>query len=540
MNKVLILSIFVVALFIRIWQISSFPVSLSIDEVVIGYNAYSILHTGRDEWGEKFPLAFRSVGDYKPPVNIYLTVPSVAFFGLNEFAVRFPVALIGSLTAVVFIFFLRSIGVSRRFSVIGGLWLAISPWHINFSRSSFEAVTALFFLILGALFFIEWSKNSKNSFLAIFSALSFSLSLWSYHAERLFVPLLVIFLFFVFRKDILFGKNKKRSLGTFLVVTAVFAIPFAKLALFTPAVSARAASTSIFREENLSRALHHGNYANFKEFILNNDGYLIFRHWTGKYLNYYDLRFWFFKGMQFTPPRYPDLGLLYLADLPFVVLGIYSLLFSKNQILKQVAFFWLFIGPLPASFTMNEQHPLRALVWLPFFGIAFASGVEFLWSRLRNRKTIVVVSYLVLLGLNTIYFKDIYFNQLPRFFSEFSQYGFKEIAKYACENRDKYKNVVISEVFGSDGPLITGIPYAYVLFYCQYDPEKYLATRLGGSKDVENIIFRRVDWKSDSNGHDLLLIASPWDLPPDKIPQDKVLKKINFLNGKLGFLFVKI
>jgi len=108
-----ILLIFGVALFARFYKLSQHPVSLSMDEVSIGYNAYSILKTGRDEWGQSFPLAFRSVGDYKPPVNIYLTVPSIAFFGLTEFAVRAPVALLGSLSVIVFIFLLKELEVKR-------------------------------------------------------------------------------------------------------------------------------------------------------------------------------------------------------------------------------------------------------------------------------------------------------------------------------------------------------------------------------------------------------------------------------------------
>lgn len=538
-NFTLILLVFLIALFFRFWKLASFPVSLSVDEVAIGYNAFSVLHTGRDEWGEKLPLVFKSVGDYKPPVNIYLTVPSVALFGLTEFAVRFPVALIGSLSAVAFIFLLRALGISWAFSLIGGAWLAISPWHVNFSRSSFEAVTALFFLILGTLFFVMWNNGHKNFLFPTLSAVSFSLSIWSYHAERMFAPLLIIFLFLLFRKS-LFNKDNRKSLKAFLIIGAIFAIPFIRLTFFTPAISTRAASTSIFREDSLARALHNGNYANLQEFVFNNDAYLVFRHWAGKYLNYYDFRFWFFKGMQFTPPGYPDLGLLFLADLPIVILGFYSLVISKNSVLKKTAVFWFLAGPLPASFTMNEQHPLRALVWLPFFGIAFICGAEFIWTRLRKQKIFLVVIYIVLLSFNILYFKDIYFVQSPRFFSEFSQYGFKEIAIYACEHQSEYKNVAISEVFGSDGPLITGIPYAYVLFYCKYDPQKYLASRLGGSKDVDNIVFRRVEWKSDSTGKNMLLVASPWDLPPDQIPSDKILKKIYFLNGKLGFLFVKI
>ena len=43
--------------------------------------AYSILKTGRDEYGSPFPLLFRSFDDYKAPIPVYLLVPVFKFFG---------------------------------------------------------------------------------------------------------------------------------------------------------------------------------------------------------------------------------------------------------------------------------------------------------------------------------------------------------------------------------------------------------------------------------------------------------------------------
>src|SRR3990170_9089170 len=153
-EKVVILLILLLAIFFRFFRLSSDPVSLSMDEVSIGYNAYSILKTARDEWGNLLPLAFRSVGDYKPPVNIYLTVPSIFIFGLTEFGVRFPVALIGTLSVLVLILLLKELGFRKNGYLSGGFWLAISPWHVHFARGSFEAVMALFFILLGVLVFL--------------------------------------------------------------------------------------------------------------------------------------------------------------------------------------------------------------------------------------------------------------------------------------------------------------------------------------------------------------------------------------------------
>ena len=90
--------IFLIAAALRLFALGSNPPGLYWDEVSLGYNAYSILKTGHDEHNRFLPIdTFKAFGDYKPPGYIYATVPSIALFGLNNFAVRLPSALAGTL-----------------------------------------------------------------------------------------------------------------------------------------------------------------------------------------------------------------------------------------------------------------------------------------------------------------------------------------------------------------------------------------------------------------------------------------------------------
>lgn len=533
-RKIILLLIFSIAAIFRFWNLAKYPISLSMDETAIGYNAYSILKTAKDEYGEFLPLAFKSTGDYKPPVNVYLTVPSIYLFGLNEFAVRFPSALLGSLTPIILILLLIKLKIKPKAAYLTGIWLAILPWHIHFSRASFEAITALFFLILGTYFFINWVENQKT-WKIILWIISFSLSVWAYHAERLFVPLFVLGLIIFYHQKINILKNRKQLiLG--LITLSIFAIPFIKLTFLTPAIKTRALATSIIRENTLSNSLHNGNYKNNLEFIFNNDYYLIFRHWLGKYLNYFNFEFLFWNGLELTKLGFPDIGLLYAIDLPFFLIGVYALIKDKNKLTKKITLLWFLLGPLAASLTMNEHHPLRALVWLPAFSIIIAKGYEII---LNLKSKLFLIIYFILLSLNVFYFSDIYLYQFPKHFSEYWQYGFKEIGNYVCQNKDKYDEIIISDTFGSDGPLNTGLPYLYVLFYCQMDPQKFFNARLASDRlYVDNISFHRITWRVDSTKPNTLLIAAPWDFLDNKIPQNQVIKEINFLNNKPAFLFV--
>ena len=58
---VLISIILCVSAIVRLWGLDRSPLSLNWDEAALGYNAYSLLTTGKDEFGSAFPLSLRSV-----------------------------------------------------------------------------------------------------------------------------------------------------------------------------------------------------------------------------------------------------------------------------------------------------------------------------------------------------------------------------------------------------------------------------------------------------------------------------------------------
>src|SRR3989338_8121943 len=146
--------IFLVAAFLRIYRIGDTPPSLTWDEVAWGYNAYSLGHDARDEFGRLLPIDYlESFGDFKPPVYAYLDVVPIKLFGLTEFSTRFPSAFFGVLTVLVTYFLTKRIFWNSKskemYALLSALFLAISPWHIMLSRAAFEANVATFFIIAG-------------------------------------------------------------------------------------------------------------------------------------------------------------------------------------------------------------------------------------------------------------------------------------------------------------------------------------------------------------------------------------------------------
>src|SRR3990170_2242804 len=106
MKKILLLLIVLMSLFLRFWRLGEYP-ALNADEAALGYNAYSLIQTGRDEHGNPWPIHFQSFNDWKPGLYVYLAIPFIKLLGLTELAVRLPGALLGVGTVAVLYFLVK-------------------------------------------------------------------------------------------------------------------------------------------------------------------------------------------------------------------------------------------------------------------------------------------------------------------------------------------------------------------------------------------------------------------------------------------------
>src|SRR3990170_8102278 len=163
-----------IAVLTRVYKLGDAPSGLYLDEAAQGYNAYSILKTGKDEFGKSFPIVFRSFTDFKTPIYIYLIVPLIPVFGLSAFTVRFPSFFFSILTIPLLYFLLKRISpkpIAVGISLLASFLLALSPWHILFGRTNFECNVALFFFLSGVYFFYRGLKVPRT---LILSALFFA------------------------------------------------------------------------------------------------------------------------------------------------------------------------------------------------------------------------------------------------------------------------------------------------------------------------------------------------------------------------------
>ncbi len=502
-NKYLLL-ILGLGLLLRVILIDKFPPSLNWDEVSHGYNAYSILNTGKDEWGQLLPLFnFRAYGDYPLPLNLYLTIPFVAIFGLSEFSIRLPHALLGVGTLIAIYWVTKGITNNKNLALLSTFLASITPWYLFTSRFVLQSNLSVFLLSTFLALFVNRDKNKFNlplSFLAL------GLTLYSYHSTRIFSPLLLLVVVFLYRYEFsikLKERNKSIFVSMFFLVIFFIPLPFI---LLNPNSRARANSVFLINEGAVNKIIESRNTSKLppaiNRLIYNRPIYFA-KEFTKNYIGYFSPQFLFLKGGTQYQFSIPNAGLLYLVNLPFFYIGFFVLLKSvfKREKDSQLLLVWLLLSPIPASITTEKFAVLRSTTILPLPEILSVLGVfcVFEFLRKKTRLNIFIVSFLYFAAI--FFFLEAYlmkyFFSYPVKYSWAWQYGYKHAVQYVTENYSKYDKIIFTKKYGE--------PHEYVLFYSAWNPSKYI-------NDPYLIRFGKSNWFW-VDGFDKYVFVNDWDIP---------------------------
>lgn len=528
----LLLIIIILASILRFWNLAVTPPGLTWDEAALGYNAYSILTTGKDEYGQFLPLNLKSFGDWKPAVYAYLAVPSVAVFGLNDWAVRFPSAFFGVAAVLTLYFLIFELFKNKWLAFLSAFFLAISPWHLQFSRSGFEASVALFFNMLGIYLFI------KKKY--IFSALILGLSLFTYQSSRLFIPLILISLLFLYRKQILWKTSSKLAI---LILALFFGVMF--YLTFFSGQSSRLATQNFFAyrrsQEEIQLIAEEDSLSILQFQVLHGEWWAYVKGLGERYIIYFSPKMLFVDGDYNQRHGVPDLGILYYFSAILIPLGVvYLFKYPASKII----FFWLLLAPLPAVFSRDLISILRALNMVIPWVVLEGFGLYFLIILLKKLPRLFFVGFLtltfLLLTFNFLIYLDRYFIHAPKEYSKYWLYGYKQVFEKLPTK--KYDKIIISDTYGQ--------PYIYYLFYTKYSPVKFQKQAkldqpnvdVGTVRQIDNIEFRQIYWPVDRGLKNTLFIGPEEQLPEkDILPfkEYKVLTEIKFLNNENAFKVVE-
>lgn len=201
-----LLAIILLAFFLRFFLLGKVPLHLNRDEAAIGYNAFSLYQTGRDEHGVLLPINLASFGDWKLPVYVYATIPFIALFGLSAWSIKLPAALSGVAIIPLLYYLLKKILANygdsnspllKKLPLLASLIVAVSPWAIHLSRLTYETNLALAIFLAGWLLLEQgkekiFAANIKGCLPSLLGICCLFLTAFTYHAYQVFIPLFVL------------------------------------------------------------------------------------------------------------------------------------------------------------------------------------------------------------------------------------------------------------------------------------------------------------------------------------------------------------
>jgi len=243
------------------------------------------------------------------------------------------------------------------------------------------------------------------------------------------------------------------------------------------------------------------------------------------------------------------MGMLYLVDALFVIVGLLSLSKLKAEH-KNFIIIWLILSPIPAAITRDPVHARRAFNMVYPLMIFSAMGFWQIVAYLKN-KHVFKRFFLSIIFLGTLVFSVTQYIFGYYFFSpevNFKgpagwQWGYKELVEEITPIAKNYDPVVVDTTYQG--------PYIFFLFYQKYSPGTYQLQAelvqenkqtLGEGAKIDNIQFRPIYWPKDRYFSKTLFAG-----PPERVrlkdidsQESRILKEIYFPNGEIAWVLVEV
>lgn len=440
------------------FRVSS-PPCFNSDEAAFAYNAYSILKTGKDEYGTTLPLRLKSFGDFKMPLYSYLSVPFIAVFGLNEWGARSLNVFLSLLFPLVVFLLAQELFQKKSVSLLAAFLSASSLGLHIVVRHAHEAYLAAFLTTITLFFLIKLLKE-KSMKSSILFALSTFFMLFSYHPGRLFAAL---FLGIIILNS-LQVKNVKKNIPIFLILSIVVLLFSFSDLLYKPE---RLKNLLFFSSQGIQLKVQELKTEGGIRYLYN-PLIIGLRDITFEHLSYFSPQFLLQNGDSNDRFGYKGMGLITPIEYIFFFIGIYYL-FKRKELWRYILVCIVFFSPLSASLSWATASLTRSLFLLIPISILAAYGAIHFYQSIKENKrvyTYIMVCLLLFLFFLTTQWDFYLFHYPKRLITIHAwQCGYKEVGNYLKQNYNKFNRFYITKDIG--------MPYIFTLFYLQYPPHLY-------------------------------------------------------------------
>ena len=478
--------------FLRFWQLGTYPPGFTWDEAAITYDAWSISQWGHDHWGQAWPMAFRSLGDYKAPVTIYLLAGLFKVAGLHFWAIRYVTAVFGTLLIAVTYLITLKLGQNKKYPLaLTAAWLtALAPWLIHLSRIGYEAGIATTLTALGVYFWLR--ATTKRPGWSLVGTLFFTMSFFTYQSPKIVIPLLfVIITWYVSRKV-----NLPRK---WYVLSGVLIGLCLTILIGTFATSGQRALTTLVLSGPVAKILLIHLIDHLRWLYVINGQEATLRHMV------------------------PGYGLLAIWALPFFIAGWWKLRNNHRELVFLGG--WFLAALIPSIIGQPSPHTLRLMGIAPVIQIITALGLVSMADLLNRRVSpkaklifiggiVVVLSY----GLSRFWFD--YRTTYPQMAAGQFQFGYQQAMAVIKPYLASADHIYVTDAYGPG--------YIYALLYNRITAREFLA---GG---LANFTFGPIHWPSvEPNA---IFVGTPQEIPVTDI---QVFKTIFYPNGEPAFVIAR-
>lgn len=440
MNTIVLVVITVLGFLLRFYNLSSLPISLFGDEVDVGYHSWSLITTGKDYMGNFLPTYIRSLSEFRAPLLMYVTAPFVGLFGPSTFSVRIPEVLLGTASIILIYFVTKKLFKNQKIALLSSFLLAITPWHIHYSRAAFEVVLLVLLLLLGTYLFL----NNK----IYGSAIAFALTFYTYSTANVFTPLFALSLLIIYRPKLDINKLYRLIPAVILMIPMVFNILWGN-------ASNRFGLISIFNDSQVTndvvvtRTQPWVSPDSVYEKVFHNKYSLTAKIFFTNYLSAFSTNFLFINGDPYFRHSVGGTGEFLWPTIIIFISGLYFLLKKIKSKESQLLLSWLLFSPIPSSLTQGGgNHATRLFVMIPAIILISSLGWYSLLSTAQKKyKQIIFYLSILLFSVSLIYYFHRFIDHYKFESANFWDYGYEGIFNQLSQIQSDYDTVYINNNF---------------------------------------------------------------------------------------------
>ncbi len=381
-----VFAILIAAAWLRLTAIGTSPPGLHVDEAYNIWNTDCLVHTGRDQYGVRWPIFYTAgFGENRTTLFLYLLMPFLAVGGLSVTAARVGAGLYGVL-AVAATYYVGRRLLGPAVGIVAAALLAFNPWHLQLSRWAHEAtVTPL--LVVAPIAGLIWAGivpagplGRPRPLAALAAGLVTGICCYGYPAVRMFLPCFLAIGALLAIGDwrrLLASRGGKLSAAMLAIGLASTLGPLAWAHLSDPAIGKRAASLLIWSPaDSLAAAAAK---------VLS------------RYPDHFGIGFLFRHGDTFNALAPPEgRGLFQWTLLPLLVIGVIALIRRRSTPGARALLAWMVLYPLPdLIYRHPSPHALRSAAGVPALVMLAAMGAvtagRWLLQHFKRRAAVAAI-----------------------------------------------------------------------------------------------------------------------------------------------------